>query len=156
MSLNAAKPTFDGQPTAYRRRRRGRIDRLGFFGAFLRNGRSLTGLVIFVVFLLVALLAPLIAPDNPTATIFPMSLPPGGAHLLGTTNTGQDIFSQFLFGARTTMTVGFGAGILATLLGLLIGIAAGYRGGWVDSILTFLMNLFLVLPGLALLIVIES
>ncbi|KPV40919.1 peptide ABC transporter permease [Alicyclobacillus ferrooxydans] len=129
---------------------------MGFLGAFLKNGRSLTGLIVFAIFLVVAIFAPVIAPDSPTATTFPMSLAPSAAHLLGTTNTGQDIFSQFIYGARTTIIVGFGAGIIATLLGLLIGISAGYRGGWVDSILTFLMNLFLVLPGLALLIVIES
>ncbi|QSO50926.1 ABC transporter permease [Alicyclobacillus curvatus] len=156
MSLNPTESSVNGEIEIYQKAKRKWIDRVGFLGPFLKNSRSLTGLIIFLIFVLVAIFAPWIAPDNPNATHFPMSLAPSAGHLFGTTNTGQDIFSQFIYGARTTIIVGFGAGMIATVLGLLIGISAGYRGGLIDSVLTFLMNLFLVLPGLALLIVIES
>lgn len=144
------------QPVIYKRQKRKLIDRVGVLKHFIRNGKALTGLILFILFVLMAIFAPLIAPYNPKSTDLMMSLAPNAKNLFGTTNTGQDIFSQFVFGARTTIVVGFGAGILATLLGLLFGITAGYRGGKIDTVLSFLMNLFLVLPGLALLIVIES
>jgi peptide/nickel transport system permease protein len=157
MSLNTETiHKISESPQIYKRTKRKLLDRVGFLKHFLRNGKALTGLVLFMIFILVAILAQWIAPYDPKNTNFPMNVSPSAAHLFGTTNTGQDIFSQFIYGARTTIIVGFGAGIIATFLGLLFGVTAGYRGGWVDSVLSFLMNLFLVLPGLALLIVIES
>ncbi len=155
MSLNT-EPQQGSTKVVYKKAKRRWIDRTGFLAPFLKNGKALTGLIIFVIFILVAIFANLLAPYNPKALDFDMALSPNAQHWFGTTNTGQDIFSQFIVGARTTITVGFGAGILATILGILFGVTAGYRGGWVDSILSFFMNLFLVLPGLALLIVIES
>ncbi|CAM2878673.1 ABC transporter permease [Paenibacillus sediminis] len=143
-------------PPIYTNAKKRWVDRMVFLTPFLKNRKALTGLILFFVFIFVAIFAHWIAPYSPANTNFMMSLGPTSKHLFGTTNTGQDIFSEFIFGARTTIVVGFGAGLIATFLGLLIGITAGYRGGWIDSILTFLMNLFLVLPGLALLIVIES
>ena len=126
------------------------------FGIFFSNGKSAVGLCLFLAFVLLALSAPLVAPYSPTSTQFAPNLVPSAAHLFGTTAEGQDIFSQFVYGSRTTLMVGIGAGLLATCLSLLIGMTAGYRGGWVDTILNFLSNIFLVLPGLALLILIEA
>jgi peptide/nickel transport system permease protein len=157
MSLNT-KPLqqMNEAPLVFKKQKRKWFDRIGFLKHFLKNGKALTGLILFLIFILVAVFAQWIAPYSPKNTNFMMSLSPTSKHLFGTTNTGQDIFSQFIYGARTTIVVGFGAGIIATILGLLFGVTAGYRGGWIDSVLSFLMNLFLVLPGLALLIVIES
>ncbi len=120
------------------------------------NRKSTVGVCLFLLFVLLAILAPVIAPYSPSSTAFTANLPPSAAHLFGTTAQGQDIFSQFLYGARTTLEVGMGAGILATILSLLIGVTGGYERGWVDTVLNFLSNIFLVLPGLALLILIES
>lgn len=145
-----------GSPVVYKKAKRRWIDRTGFLAPFLKNGKALTGLIIFLIFVLVAIFAPALAPYNPKSLNFQMGLAPTAQHWFGTTNTGQDIFSQFIVGTRTTITVGFGAGILATIIGILVGVTAGYRGGLIDSILSFFMNLFLVLPSLALLIVIES
>ncbi|MFX4301493.1 ABC transporter permease [Alicyclobacillus tolerans] len=133
-----------------------RRKRFRFFRLLCSDRRSLVGLCLFSLFLLVAVLAPVIAPYNPLSTNFAMNLPPSYAHWFGTTATGQDIFSQFIYGTRTTLTVGMGAGLLATLIGLAFGVTAGYIGGWVDTVLNFVTNIFLVLPSLALLIVIES
>lgn len=118
--------------------------------------KSSVGVGLFLVFVLLALLAPIIAPYSANSTQFSPNLHPSAAHLFGTTAQGQDIFSQFVYGARTTLEVGLGAGLLATFLSLLIGVGGGFRGGWIDTVLNFLSNIFLVLPGLALLILIES
>ncbi|WP_207654626.1 ABC transporter permease [Sulfobacillus sp. hq2] len=120
------------------------------------NRKSAVGFCLFLFFVALAVLAPWIAPYSPTSTQFAPSLHPSAQHWFGTTAQGQDIFSQFLYGARSTLVVGIGAGMLATALSLLIGVTAGYRGGMTDTILNFLSNIFLVLPGLALLILIES
>lgn len=123
---------------------------------FFKNGKSTAGFIIILIFLIIAIFAPVIAPYSPTAAKFLPSQPPTAAHWFGTTTTGQDLFSQFIYGARNTMIVGFGAGILSTIIALIVGVIGGYRGGLVDAILGFFTNLFLVLPGLALLIVIEA
>ncbi|WEH10210.1 ABC transporter permease [Alicyclobacillus fastidiosus] len=129
---------------------------LGTLRLFFKNGKSVVGVCLFVIFILLAVFAPLIAPYNPLSTNFTQDLSPSHTHLLGTTTTGQDIFSQFVYGTRATLTVGVGAGVISTIIGLAFGVTAGYRGGWVDNVLNFITNIFLVLPSLALLIVIES
>ncbi len=123
---------------------------------FLGNPRAAVGVGIFGIFVLVAVFAPFIAPYNPQATNFFPNQSPNAVNWLGTTATGQDVFSQFILGTRTSLTVGVGAGLLSTFLALAIGVYSGYRGGLIDSILTAVTNIFLVLPTLALLIVIES
>lgn len=81
---------------------------------------------------------------------------PGADHLLGTTRVGKDVWAQLLYGGRVSLSIGFIAGIAATVFGLLIGIASGYFGGRVDEILSFLVNVVLVMPALPLIIVIAS
>ncbi|WP_051344381.1 ABC transporter permease [Alicyclobacillus herbarius] len=118
--------------------------------------KAMVGFGLFALFVLVAIFAPVIAPYNPLSTEFPMNLSPSSQHLFGTTTTGQDLFSQFVYGARTTLIVGVGAGLISTVIGLVFGVTAGYYGGWADTVLNFITNIFLVLPSLALLIVIEA
>ncbi|WP_274434912.1 ABC transporter permease [Alicyclobacillus sp. ALC3] len=126
------------------------------WSGFFQDPRAATGFGLFMVFVILAVFAPVIAPYHPEATTFATLLKPSRAHLFGTTSLGQDVFSQFVWGARTTTVVGIGAGLLSTLIAILIGVTAGYRGGVTDSILNTITNIFLVLPGLALLIIIES
>jgi len=123
---------------------------------FLRNGKAATGLGIFTFFVFMAVFGGILSPYSPQATSFLPNQPPSLQHFFGTTGLGQDVFAQFLVGSRITLVVGVGSGLLATFLALLIGVYAGYKGGWVDAVLSSVMNIFLVLPGLALLIVIES
>ncbi|NUU22759.1 MAG: ABC transporter permease [Streptomycetaceae bacterium] len=122
----------------------------------LRSGKAVTGLVIFGVFVLLALIGPWIAPQDPSKTGGPVLQSPSGAHLLGTTQSGQDVLSQVLTGARTSMLVGVVAATLATVLAVLIGVTAGYVGGWTDDILSMLTNIFLVIPALPLTIVLTG
>jgi peptide/nickel transport system permease protein len=77
-------------------------------------------------------------------------------HWLGTTVVGQDIFSQMIYGTRTSIFWGLGTGLLVTLLSMLIGLVSGYFGGWVDNVLTLLTNVSLVLPALPLAIVLAA
>jgi peptide/nickel transport system permease protein len=121
-----------------------------------RSPKVLLGIGILGFFILMTIIGPYLAPYNPSATMFLPNMSPSGAHWLGTTSLGQDIFSQLLVGARATMVVALLAGLVATCLAMVIGVTAGYFGGKTDDSLTLLSNVFLALPGLPLLIVIDS
>ena len=107
-------------------------------------------------FLILMVVGPYLAPYNPSDTSFAPNLTPSAHHWFGTTSLGQDIFSQTLVGARATMVVALLAGLVATFLSMVIGVAAGYLGGVADDGLSLLSNVFLAIPGLPLLIVIDS
>lgn len=121
------------------------------------NRLATAGFILVGIFVVIGIAGPYFAPYSPQlmGTGLP-SEPPSPQHWFGTTQTGQDLFSQFLVGTRTSMVVGFSVGILSTALAVLIGSTAGYLGGWVDDVLTLLMNVFLTIPNLPLLIVIAS
>ncbi|GAB3933207.1 ABC transporter permease [Micromonospora vulcania] len=142
------------QATAAELARRSRLP--GWFVILWRNGKCRTGLLMLGAFVLVALFAPLIAPADPRADDFPTSLGPTGAHWLGTTAQGEDVFSQLVVGARTSLIVGIAAGLLSTLIGLVIGLTAGYLQGWLDEVLSFLINLGLVVPALPLMVTLAA
>lgn len=123
---------------------------------FLRNSKAITGMVILGVFGLLGIIGGFIAPYDPDAFGPEILAPPSPAHLLGTTNLGQDILSQLLVGTRGVIVVGFLAGIVATLLAIVIGVTSGYLGGMADEILSALSNIFLVIPALPLIIIITG
>lgn len=120
------------------------------------SGKAKLGLAIVVFFVLLAIVGPFLAPMNPSAIGAAPLQAPSAHHLLGTTQTGQDVLSQLLVGARSTVLVGFLAGLLATALSVAIGVSAGFLGGGADEGLSLLSNVFLVLPALPLLIVVLS
>jgi peptide/nickel transport system permease protein len=115
------------------------------------------GLVLLGIFVLMAIIGPLVAPYDPSA-IGPQTLaPPSAAHLLGTTNNGQDVLSELLVGSRATLLVAFVAGALATVLSVLFGVTSGYlAGGARGELLNMLSNIFLVLPLFPLLVVLTA
>ncbi|MCL6627287.1 MAG: ABC transporter permease [Alicyclobacillus shizuokensis] len=115
--------------------------------------KAMVGFGLFALFVLVAIFAPVIAPYNPLSTEFPMNLSPSSQHLFGTTTTGQDLFSQFVYGARTTLIVGVGAGLISTVIGLVFGVTAGYYGGWVDSVIMRFCDFMFNFPFILLIIV---
>jgi len=123
---------------------------------FLRNSKAITGTIILGFFVLMAILGPIVAPYDPSELSIDALLPPSGAHWLGTTNTGQDILSQILVGARGVMIVGFVSGAIATLLSVLVGVTAGFLSGWGDEVLSLIANIFLVIPALPLIIIVAS
>ncbi|MEU9063686.1 ABC transporter permease [Streptomyces sp. NPDC048430] len=123
---------------------------------FLRGGKTRAGLLILVFFALFAVIGPWIAPYDPDAMSDQLLQPPSADHWFGTTHTGQDVLSQILVGTRGVLMVGFIAGFLATVLSVLIGVTAGFLGGAADELLSMLSNVFLVIPGLPLIIIIAS
>jgi peptide/nickel transport system permease protein len=122
-----------------------------------RSPKLLIGLGILVAFILLAIVGPLIAPFDPSASLSTTNgVPqaPSAAHWLGTTQVQQDVLSQLLVGGRSTIVVAFISGIVATVLSVLLGVTAGYLGGLADDLLSMLANIFLVMPALPLLIVV--
>ncbi|HEX6291897.1 MAG TPA: ABC transporter permease [Herpetosiphonaceae bacterium] len=127
-----------------------------WFDVLWANRKARVGLVLLFMFFLLALLAPILAPYDPRDTSFMAAQPPSGEHLLGTTQAGQDVLSQLIWGARTSLLVGVLAGGLATAIALVIGMTAGYMQGIVDDVLSFFINLALVIPTLPLMIALAA
>jgi peptide/nickel transport system permease protein len=123
---------------------------------FISNGKAMTGLVVLGIYLLFAIIGPWVAPYDPDARGKDFVAPPSAAHWFGTTHLGQDIFSQILVGTRSVVYVGFLAGIIATVLSVLIGVTAGYLGGKTDDTLSVFTNVILVIPAVPLMIIITS
>lgn len=121
-----------------------------------KSPKVIVGLVILITFVILTIIGPYLAPYDPSSNLFTPSMGPSAAHWLGTTSLGQDVLSQLLVGCRDTMVVGFLAGLIATFLSVTVGVAAGYMGGKADEGLSLLSNVFLAIPGLPLLIVINS
>ena len=126
------------------------------FATLWSNGKARIGIVILALFVVIALIAPLVAPDSPTANDFAPYKGPSGAHWFGTTGNGQDVFSQFVYGAHVSLLVGIAAGLGATLVAVVLGLISGYRPGVVDHVLSFITNLALVLPGIPLMIILAA
>jgi len=114
------------------------------------------GLVILGVFVLLAIIGPYLAPDDPSQTTAALLQGPSLHHLLGTTQTGQDVLSELLAGTRASMVVALTAGAVATALAVLLGTASGLIGGLVDELLSVVTNVFLVIPALPLAIVLAA
>jgi len=123
---------------------------------FLRSRKAAFGVALFTAILLVALLAPLLARTSPTDFVADPSLAPSLEHPFGTTLQGQDVFSQVAWGARRSLMIGSLAALFSTIAAASIGMLAAYRGGIVDEALTAFTNIFLVLPGLPLLLIISA
>ncbi|WP_377272274.1 ABC transporter permease [Peterkaempfera sp. SMS 1(5)a] len=123
--------------------------------AVRRSRRLSVGLALIGLFVLLAVVGPLFA-DDPNGFSLDLSQPPSGSHWLGTTQTGQDVFDQLMVSTRLSLTIGAGAALLATVISVVIGIGGGFLGGWSDETLSLLSNVFLVIPGLPLVIVISS
>ncbi|WP_237215093.1 nickel transporter permease [Falsiroseomonas oryziterrae] len=119
---------------------------------FRRNRLALLGLVIVVALVLVAAFAPWIATHHPyEQNLAQRLLPPGSqGHWLGTDEFGRDIFSRIVYGARITLYIVVLVALIAAPIGLLVGTAAGYLGGWVDAVLMRITDVFLAFPSLIL------
>jgi peptide/nickel transport system permease protein len=120
------------------------------------NRKGLAGALILLIFAMTAIFAPIIAPYAPDNNSFLPTAPPAPDHLLGTTSLGQDIFSQLIWGTRQSLLLAIVAGVVATVLSVLVGVTAAYRGGMTDHILSLFTDIFLVIPQLPLMIVIAA
>lgn len=125
--------------------------------AMFRNPKSIAGLIILGVFVLIAIFAPLLAPYGATQKDrTALRQPPSLDHWLGTTHMGEDVLSQLIFGTRGVVVVGFLSAIIATIIAITIGVIAGYVRGWKSESLSALTNVFLVIPGIPLIIIVAS
>ena len=118
--------------------------------------KAKVGAILLGLFVLAGIIGPFVAPYDPSFQNPSPSLslhPPYGAHLLGTTQSGQDVLSQLLVGIRLTLELAFIVGLVATVLAVLVGVTAAFLGGVWDEVLSLLTNVVLVLPALPLLIV---
>lgn len=146
MSL-ALPISADSSALAESRQRLGRWQRL--------PTKAKVGAVLLGFFVLAAIIGPMVTPYDPS---YQNPLPslslqaPSAAHLLGTTQSGQDVLSQLLVGIRLTMQLAFIVGVVATSLSVIIGVSAGFLGGIWDEVLSLFSNVFLVIPALPLLI----
>ncbi len=145
-----AEPLATGAPEPGSVRPRGRNELLYFA---LRNSKLVIGLSVVLFFLVLAIVGPWLTDADPFEFGYPTGQPPSSEYWLGTTSAGQDVFSQFVYGLRSSFIVGALAGAIAALIAMTIGFVSGYRGGIVDEILGMLTNVVLVLPTLAVLIV---
>lgn len=122
-----------------------------------QNKTAIFGFVIFVLLVMVAILAPVLAPYSYTE-MDPVNIcaPPSAAHWCGTDDLGRDIFSRLLYGARYSLGLGICAQIFTLVFGVLLGAVAGYYGGWVDNLIMRILDIFQAIPGLLLAIVVST
>lgn len=120
----------------------------GAFVKWIRNQPlGAVSAVAVILMILVALLAPMISPYDPVTNHYEsMELPPSAEYWLGTDQFGRDLLSRIMWGARTALFIGFTSAILGSSLGLMLGVASAYFGGWFDLLFQRLMDVFLAFP----------
>ena len=121
-----------------------------------RTAMEKAGIALLCVFGLMAVIGPEAAPYNPSQSSAAILVPPSAAHLLGTTQTGQDVLSQLLVGARSSIVIALASAAIATLISIVIGISSGYLRSAFAELLSAVTNVFLVIPALPLAIVIAA
>jgi len=126
-----------------------------FFGSSMFTMVALAVLILFVV---VGVFAPWIAPSDPNAQDLAGRLQPplSEGHLLGTDSLGRDVLSRLIYGSRISLIVGFSAVLLSAVIGVIVGLVSGYVGGWVDSLLMRIVDAWLAFPFLLLAIAIVA
>lgn len=128
-----------------------------FVRKFKKNKIAVAGLIVFIIMILSALLAPILTPYNPYEMDYSkINQPPSSEHLLGTDEVGRDYLTRILYGGRVSMKVGLFAVIIEIIIGALVGGLAGYYGGWVDNLLMRLVEIFMSFPFLPLAITISA
>lgn len=140
-----------GAPGTVRKKRKARL-----FRRALRMFRTRLGLALTVTVALVAIFGPLFAPHSPTAIVGTPFASPSSSAILGTDVLGRDVFSRLLWGGRSILTISLGATVIGSLLGLGLGLLAGYFRGAVDEVIMRLVDTVLALPGIVLVMVFIS
>ncbi|WP_439393643.1 ABC transporter permease [Bradyrhizobium sp. PMVTL-01] len=145
----AATPVTDaGELDSPARRARRRL---------FKRKAAVAGLVVLVVFILLALLSPLMVPYDPLATSWSLvRKPPTAAHWFGTDELGRDILSRVIYGARASLLAGLISVAIALGIGVPLGLLAGYRGGFVDALISRITDAMLACPFLILAIALAA
>jgi peptide/nickel transport system permease protein len=121
-----------------------------------RTGLSIVGFVLIIAWVLVAVLAPLLAPEDPLAQKAATLQPPSSEHLMGTDELGRDVLSRVIYGARISLPLAVVLVAASTLIGAAVGAVAGYFGGWVDSVAMRIADLVFAFPGIILALAIAA
>jgi oligopeptide/dipeptide ABC transporter ATP-binding protein len=128
----------------------------------IRDRFALAGILIYIVFIVVALFADRLATHDPLEILFrangrvAANQPPGELYLLGTTNLGRDVYSQVIWGARSALIVGLSAAVIVVVVGTIVGLLGGYFGGWIDTVLMRVADIALAIPFLPFVIVLTA
>lgn len=128
-----------------------------FYKKLAKNKSAMCGAAIVFIIIILAIIAPLIAPYEPNQMAFSKKLQaPSSEHWLGTDDKGRDMLSRLLFGARISLTVGFLSTALGAFVGILLGVVSGYYGRWIDSLIMRICDVLLAFPGILLALAIIS
>ncbi len=128
-----------------------------FYKKLAKNKAAMAGAIIVFIFIILAILAPYIAPYDPIHIEMSKKLQtPSAEHWLGTDDKGRDILSRLLFGSRISLTVGILSTILGAFVGIILGVVSGYYGRWVDSLIMRICDVLLAFPGILLALAIVS
>ena len=122
------------------------------WGRMRKNHAAMIGLVIFVIIVLIAIFADVIVPYEYGITQVAKNRlqPPSGAHLFGTDGYGRDVFARVIHGSRVSLLIGLATSVFSLVFGGLLGAAAGYYGGKVDSIIMRACDIIMSIPGMLL------
>ncbi len=121
-----------------------------------RSNIGRAGLSLLLLVVVIAVLAPLLSSYDPVQQSAGSLLSPSGSHWLGTNHVGQDIWSQLIYGARTSLLVGFSVGIISLLLGILFGVSAALVGGLYDKIVMRIVDALIVIPMVIVVILVAA
>ncbi|GER75089.1 oligopeptide ABC transporter permease [Weizmannia acidilactici] len=123
---------------------------------FLKHKLAVAGFTVFVLFILVALAAPVLAPYNPNKIFSDFEAAPSSQHLLGTDQVGRDVMSRLIYGTRVSIVVGIGAVAIYVAIGIVLGLVAGYFGKWIDMVIMRLTDVFMSFPYFMVILVLVS
>ncbi|WP_018660774.1 oligopeptide ABC transporter permease [Heyndrickxia acidiproducens] len=123
---------------------------------FLKHKLAVAGLIVFLLFIIMALSAPLLSPYNPNKIFSEFEATPSSKHILGTDQVGRDVLSRLIYGARVSIVVGIGAVAIYVAVGVILGLVAGYFGKWVDMIIMRLTDVFMSFPYFMVILVLVS
>jgi peptide/nickel transport system permease protein len=125
-------------------------------GRFFRHKLAVVGLVIFTLIVLMAIFAPIVAPQNPLEVGYEFEAKPSSEHLLGTDQVGRDVFSRLIYASRISLSVGLGAVSIYVVIGTVLGAIAGYMGKWADMLIMRITDVFMSFPFLMVILVLVS
>jgi peptide/nickel transport system permease protein len=128
----------------------------GFWDLYKESRIGMLGVSLILVFIIIALVAPWVAPYDPRALVGTSFQPPTDKHLLGTDQLGRDIYSELIWGARISLIVGLLASASSVAIGTIIGLLSGYYRGPPDSILMRITDLFITLPNLPFMLILAA
>lgn len=134
----------------------------GAFGVLWQDPYAAIGIAVYAIFIVIAILAPALAPFDPMEILFnpdgslARDIQPNAEHPLGTTSLGRDVYSQLLYGSRSALLVGVTAAFFVVAIGTLVGLVAGYFGGWVETLLMRITDIAFGIPFLPFVIVLAA